>query len=65
MNNYYLKEILQDIGINVIGDIIAILKHAKKAHQKVRQKIIYNNQSLVTLRNLKLKMIQQKRLPFP
>ena len=29
------KEYLKDMGVNVLGDIIAILKHAKLYHEKV------------------------------
>jgi hypothetical protein len=29
-----IQELLNDIGINTVGDIIVILKHAKKAHHK-------------------------------
>merc|ERR550532_2109518 len=35
------KEILQDLGVTVMGDIIAILKHAKNAHtQSARDKLL-------------------------
>lgn len=30
------KDIMMDLGITVIGDIIAILKHAKLVHRQVR-----------------------------
>ena len=30
------KEIMMDLGITVIGDIIAILKHAKLVYRQVR-----------------------------
>lgn len=30
------KDIMMDLGITVIGDIIAILKHAKQVHRQVR-----------------------------
>lgn len=29
------KEYLKDMGVNILGDIIAILKHAKNHHEKV------------------------------
>ena len=29
------KEYLKDMGVNVLGDIIAILKHSKRFHEKV------------------------------
>lgn len=29
------KEYLKDMGVNVLGDIIAILKHSKRHHEKV------------------------------
>lgn len=29
------KEYLKDMGVNVLGDIIAILKHSKLYHEKV------------------------------
>ena len=29
------KEYLKDMGVNVLGDIIAILKHSKRYHEKV------------------------------
>lgn len=29
------KDIMMDLGITVIGDIIAILKHAKLVHRQV------------------------------
>ena len=31
------KEIMMDLGITVIGDIIAILKHAKLVYRQVRR----------------------------
>lgn len=30
------KDIMMDLGITVIGDIIAILRHAKQVHRQVR-----------------------------
>lgn len=30
------KDIMMDLGITVVGDIIAILKHAKLVHRQVR-----------------------------
>lgn len=30
------KDIMMDLGITVIGDIIAILKHAKQVYRQVR-----------------------------
>jgi len=33
------KEYLADMGITVLGDVIAILKHARIEHTKVRQTI--------------------------
>lgn len=32
---YYVQEILNDMGIKVMGDVISILKHAKKVHSQV------------------------------
>ena len=29
------KEYLKEMGVNILGDIIAILKHAKSHHEKV------------------------------
>jgi len=35
------KEYLKDMGVNILGDIIAILKHAKNHHEKVaREKVL-------------------------
>lgn len=31
------KDIMMDLGITVIGDIIAILKHAKQVYRQVSQ----------------------------
>lgn len=31
------KDIMMDLGITVIGDIIAILKHAKLVYRQVRE----------------------------
>lgn len=31
------KDIIMDLGITVIGDIIAILKHAKHVYRQVRK----------------------------
>lgn len=31
------KDIMMDLGITVVGDIIAILKHAKVVYRQVRQ----------------------------
>lgn len=33
------KDIMMDLGITVIGDIIAILKHAKQVHRQVRSDV--------------------------
>lgn len=33
------KDIMMDLGITVIGDIIAILKHAKVVYRQVRRPI--------------------------
>lgn len=35
------KDIMMDLGITVIGDIIAILKHAKQVHRQVRQESMF------------------------
>ena len=29
------KEYLKDMGLNILGDVIAILKHSKRYHEKV------------------------------
>lgn len=34
------KEIMMDLGITVIGDIIAILKHAKQVYRQVRRRLV-------------------------
>lgn len=36
------KEIMMDLGITVIGDIIAILKHAKQVYRQVRRQLVYS-----------------------
>lgn len=33
------KEIMMDLGITVIGDIIAILKHAKHVYRQVSENV--------------------------
>lgn len=33
------KEIMMDLGITVIGDIIAILKHAKHVYRQVGENV--------------------------
>ncbi len=35
------KEIMMDLGITVIGDIIAILKHAKHVYRQVSVNVIF------------------------
>lgn len=34
------KDIMMDLGITVIGDIIAILKHAKQVYRQVRPNVM-------------------------
>lgn len=34
------KDIMMDLGITVIGDIIAILRHAKQVHRQVGSVIL-------------------------
>lgn len=41
------KEILQDMGINVMGDIIAVLKHAKVVHAQMTRDKVYQEESPV------------------
>lgn len=36
------KEYLKDMGVNVLGDIIAILKHAKLYHEKVTVFLLFD-----------------------
>lgn len=35
------KEIMMDLGITVIGDIIAILKHAKYVYRQVSANVLF------------------------
>ena len=35
------KDIMMDLGITVIGDIIAILKHAKQVYRQVRAESVF------------------------
>ena len=37
------KEYLKDMGVNVLGDIIAILKHSKRHHEKVYRIFPFTN----------------------
>uniref|UniRef100_A0A3Q3WVE9 DUF5577 domain-containing protein n=1 Tax=Mola mola TaxID=94237 RepID=A0A3Q3WVE9_MOLML len=51
------KDIMMDLGITVIGDIIAILKHAKQVHRQVRSNVFFcclvsDTQEIVGLHNL-------------
>ena len=36
-----MQDILNDMGIKVMGDVISILKHAKQVHSQVGAKFIY------------------------
>lgn len=41
------KEYLKDMGVNILGDIIAILKHAKSHHEKVaREKVLAGDKEI-------------------
>ena len=37
----FMQDILNDMGIKVMGDVISILKHAKQVHSQVGAKFIF------------------------
>lgn len=41
------KEILHDVGVTVMGDVIAVLKHAKVVHERVAREKLLKTQSPV------------------
>lgn len=46
------KEYLKDMGITVMGDVIAILRHAKNVHDKyMREQILAGSDDVIEIRH--------------